>query len=194
MWLVAGLGNPGREYAQTRHNIGFLALDALYDRYKGSAWSKKFRGEWAELQAFAPERVLLLKPLTYMNRSGESVGEMARFYKIPPMRILVLHDELDLPCGKLRVKRGGGHGGHNGLKSIDAAIGADYGRIRIGIGRPPARMEVTPYVLGAFGTEEWAQQKRFLGLISECWPLILQGDEAGFMNKVALLAQAEKRP
>jgi PTH1 family peptidyl-tRNA hydrolase len=153
--LIVGLGNPGADYAATRHNIGFMALDRLAPT---ASWQKKYQGELqhAELHGVA---CLLLKPLTYMNLSGQSVGEALRFYKLAPSDTIVIHDDLDLQPGQIKVKQGGGHGGHNGLKSIDAAIGQDYWRIRLGIGHPGDRDAVTPYVLGAFAKadREWVE-------------------------------------
>jgi PTH1 family peptidyl-tRNA hydrolase len=135
MLLIAGLGNPGPQYAKNRHNVGFMAADAIARRHSFSGFSKKFRGEIAE-GTLAGEKVLIIKPMTFMNLSGDSVGEAMRFYKLSPSDIIVIHDELDLAPGKLKLKTGGGHGGHNGLKSIDAHCGKDYKRLRIGIGHP----------------------------------------------------------
>ncbi|MDQ3866657.1 MAG: aminoacyl-tRNA hydrolase, partial [Actinomycetota bacterium] len=132
--LVAGLGNPGREYASTRHNVGFMVCDELARRHGGS-FRSKFSGELAELRIDGA-RVALLKPLTFMNESGRAVGEAMRFYRLAPADVVVFHDELDLPPGKLRVKTGGGHAGHNGLRSITAHIGAEFRRVRLGIGHP----------------------------------------------------------
>lgn len=151
--LIVGLGNPGAEYAATRHNIGFMALDQIAP---SASWQKKFQGEIQHAELFT-SACLLLKPLTYMNLSGQSVGEALRFYKLTPADVIVIHDDLDLQPGQIKVKQGGGHGGHNGLKSIDAAIGQDYWRIRLGIGHPGNRDAVTPYVLGPFakGDQAW---------------------------------------
>lgn len=184
-FLVVGLGNPGSQYAGNRHNIGFMTVDALAHALGAGPWSRKFKGELAEARA-GEERIYFLKPLTYMNLSGESVQAAAQFYKIPPARIIVLYDELDLLPGKLRVKSGGGHGGHNGIKSIDAHLGKDYTRVRIGIGHPGEKHLVTNYVLGDFGKAEREEQERTICAIRDCFPLLLAGDEAGFMNKVAL--------
>lgn len=185
MFLVAGLGNPGAKYAHNRHNIGFLAADRLADTFRASPWSKKFQGEVCEAR-LRDERLLLLKPQTFMNLSGESVGTAARFYKIAPEDVVVFYDELDLPLGKLRVKRGGGHGGHNGIKSIDAHLGTQYWRVRIGIGRPEHKDAVTNYVLGDFTKAEWEIQTKMLDVIGRYLLMLLANDEAGFMNKVAL--------
>src|SRR5690606_38412019 len=142
-----GLGNPGSQHAANRHNVGFMAADAIARRHSFSPWSKKFRGLVAE-GTLGGEKVLLLKPQTFMNLSGQSVGEALRFYKLEPAALAVLYDELDLAPGKVRVKSGGGHGGHNGIKSIDQHVGRDYRRVRIGIGHPGAKELVQNYVLG----------------------------------------------
>lgn len=150
MFLVVGLGNPGAEYAETRHNIGFMAADEIHGRYNFSSFKSKFDGLIAEGK-IGDEKVYLLKPQTYMNLSGNSVVKAAMFYKILPQNIIVIHDDLDLKIGQLKAKCGGGAGGHNGLKSIDSHITPDYKRIRVGIGHPDkAKTEVADYVLGGF--------------------------------------------
>lgn len=184
MFLIAGLGNPGKQYENNRHNIGFLAIERLAEMRNASPWSKKFSGELCEARE-AP-RLYLLKPMTYMNLSGESVAAAARFYKLPPENLIVLYDDLDLPVGKMRARRGGGNGGHNGLKSIDAHLGKDYWRVRIGIGRPEHKDDVTHYVLGDFSKAEWEVQSKMLDAITQHFSLLQAGDDAGFMNKVAL--------
>lgn len=187
MFLIVGLGNPGAKYKHNRHNIGFLAVERLAEATGAGAWNKKFSGEICEQRtANNEQRFFFLKPQTYMNLSGESVAAAARFYKISPEKIIVLYDDLDLLPGKIRVKQGGGNGGHNGLKSIDAHMGADYWRVRIGIGRPEHKDDVTNYVLGDFGKAEWEVQDKMLDAIARHFGLLLAGDEAGFMNKVAL--------
>jgi PTH1 family peptidyl-tRNA hydrolase len=187
MWLVVGLGNPGTKYEHNRHNIGFLAVDRIAGKLNASVWSKKFQGEIAEGRgAKDGGRVYFLKPQTFMNLSGESVAAAARFYKIPAENIIVLHDELDLETGRLRVKQGGGSGGHNGIKSIDAHLGEQYWRVRIGIGHPGDRDMVSPYVLSDFSKAEWQEQEKMLDAIAAHFPLMLEGDAAGFMNRVAL--------
>ena len=134
MLVIAGLGNPGGKYAGNRHNIGFMAVDAIYRRHSFSPWSKKFKAEIAEGE-IAGEKVLLIKPQTYMNLSGEAVGEAMRFYNLTPDDVVVLHDEIDLPPAKVRVKTGGGSAGNNGIRSIDAHIGNGYHRVRLGVGK-----------------------------------------------------------
>ena len=155
MWLIVGLGNPGREYAAHRHNVGFMVVDALAERTGAESFRAKFSGEIARTE-LRGEDALLLKPMTYMNLSGDSVQPCAAFFKIPVDRVVVIHDELDLPFGELRLKKGGGHAGHNGLRSLIQRMGADFGRIRMGIGRPPPtfRGDVADFVLSGFSAEE----------------------------------------
>jgi PTH1 family peptidyl-tRNA hydrolase len=187
MFLIVGLGNPGTKYRHNRHNIGFRAAEKLAEVMGADAWNKKFSGEIYESRTTSHEpRLFILKPQTFMNLSGESVAAAARFYKIPQENIIVLYDDLDLLPGKLRVKQGGGNGGHNGLKSIDAHMGKDYWRVRIGIGRPEHKDDVTNYVLGDFGKAEWAVQEKMTDAIAHHFGILLAGDDAGFMNKVAL--------
>src|SRR6201998_1963062 len=153
MRLVVGLGNPGARYARNRHNVGFLALDAIARCHGWPGFRSRFKVELAE-GVIGGQRRLLLKPQTFMNASGESVSEAARFFKISPSEIVVIHDEIDLRPGKLRVKCGGGTAGHNGLRSIDALIGPDFWRMRIGVGHPGIKELVQPYVLQNFPSEE----------------------------------------
>ncbi|MCE2927750.1 MAG: aminoacyl-tRNA hydrolase [Rickettsiales bacterium] len=185
--LLVGLGNPGPEYAGNRHNIGFMAVDQIAGHYHFPAFKKKFSGLLAE-GAIGDTRVFLLKPLTYMNLSGEAVASAANFYKIPPEKIIVFHDELDLPLGKLRVKQGGGHGGHNGLKSIDAHIGKDYHRVRLGIAHPGDKNLVSDYVLSDFSKTERKIIDPMIAEISQHLPLLLAGDMATYMNRISIAA------
>src|SRR5256886_13275807 len=190
MRLIVGLGNPGARYARNRHNIGFMAADAIARRHGFSAFRDRFKGELAE-GTVAGERRLLLKPQTFMNLSGESVLAAMSFYKIAPGEIVVIHDELDLRPGKVRVKRGGGNAGHNGLRSIDAMIGADYWRIRTGIGHPGVRELVHPYVLQNFPADEarlWVAP--LTEAVAEALPLLLGGAPDAFMSEVARLCPA----
>jgi len=185
MRLIVGLGNPGARYARNRHNIGFVIADAVVRRYGFSAYRDRFKGEVAE-GTIAGERCLLLKPQTFMNDSGEAVLAAMSFYKIRPEDILVIHDELDLRPGKVRVKRGGGSAGHNGLRSIDALVGADYWRLRIGIGHPGVKELVHPYVLQNFPAEEvklWVEP--LVEAVAETIPLLVGGDPPAFMSEVA---------
>ncbi len=185
MKLFVGLGNPGAKYAQNRHNIGFMALDQLERDHGFSSWKAKFQAEISE-GVLGGEKVILLKPQTYMNKSGQSVGEAMRFYKLTPADVVVLHDELDLAPGKCRVKQGGGHAGHNGLRSIHAHIGADYMRVRLGIGHPGHKDAVAGYVLRDFpkADQEWLDD--VLRGISDGAPELAKGDGGKFMNAVAL--------
>ena len=185
MLVIAGLGNPGRQYAGNRHNIGFMAVDAIHRRHSFSPWSKKFKAEIAEGE-IAGEKVLLIKPQTYMNLSGEAVGEAMRFYKLGPENIIAIYDELDLAPGKARIKTAGGHGGHNGIKSIDAHIGKEYRRLRLGIGHPGHKDRVHGYVLGDFAKadQDWLQP--LLDAIADNAEMLARGEDSQFMNKLAL--------
>ena len=185
MRLVVGLGNPGARYARNRHNVGFMAADAIARRYGFGAWRGRFKGELAE-GAIGGERRLLLKPQTFMNDSGEAVLAAMSFYKIRPADIVVIHDEIDLRPGKLRVKRGGGAAGHNGLRSIDALIGPDFWRVRIGVGHPGVKELVQPYVLQNFPAEEiseWVEP--LIAAVAETMPLLLAGTPDAFMSEIA---------
>ena len=185
MRLIVGLGNPGARYARNRHNIGYMAVDAIARRYGVPAFRSRFKGELAE-GVIAGARRLLLRPETFMNASGESVLAAMSFYKIPPGEIVVIHDELDLRPGKVRVKRGGGSAGHNGLRSIDAMIGADYWRVRLGIGHPGIKELVHPYVLQNFTAEEEKLiVAPLLDAVAETVPLLLEGAPDAFMSEVA---------
>lgn len=190
MRVIAGLGNPGKSYAGHRHNIGFMAVDAIAEAYRFSPFTPRFGGQIADGE-IAGQRALLFKPQSFMNDSGQPVGELMRFYKLAPEALIVFHDELDLPLGKLRVKRAGGNGGHNGLKSIDAHLGQDYWRVRLGIGHPGDKDMVSDYVLSNFGKDEKKQVSEWLQ--AACGPieLLLSGDEAGYMNRVTLAAHKE---
>jgi len=186
MRLLVGLGNPEPRHAKNRHNIGFMAVDGLVRRHEFAPFRAKFSGAYAE-GTVAGERVIALKPMTFMNLSGESVGACARFFKIQPEEIAVIHDELDLAPGKLRVKRGGGTAGHNGLRSIDEAIGPDFWRVRIGIGHPGVKELVLPYVLQNFDAEEMAWVTPLVDAVADALPLLIRDDVPGFMSKVALI-------
>jgi peptidyl-tRNA hydrolase, PTH1 family len=185
MLVIAGLGNPGPRYAGNRHNIGFMAADEIARANGFSGWSKKFKGEIAEGE-IGGERVLIIKPQTFMNLSGEAVGEALRFYKLSPADLTVIYDELDLAPAKARIKTGGGHGGHNGIKSIDAHVGKEYRRVRLGIGHPGAKELVHNHVLGDFAKADRDWLEPFLAAIGDNADLLVKGDDAGFMNKLAL--------
>ncbi|MFA5898572.1 MAG: aminoacyl-tRNA hydrolase [Hyphomicrobium sp.] len=190
MKLFVGLGNPGGEYARHRHNVGFMALDRIAEAHGLGPWRKRFQGETAEGN-IGGERVVLLKPMTYMNESGRSVGEAARFLKIPVEDIFVFHDEIDLAPSKLKVKAGGGNAGHNGLRSISAHMGNDYGRVRIGVGHPGSKDAVAYYVLRDFGKAEYAWLDPLLDAIADAAPYLAKGDGARFLSQVALKTRDE---
>lgn len=193
MLLIAGLGNPGSQYASNRHNIGFMAADEIHRRHNFSPWTKKFQALIAD-GMIDGEKVILIKPQTFMNLSGQSVGEAMRFYKLELSDIAVIYDELDLASGKVRVKTGGSSGGHNGIKSIDAHIGKDYRRIRIGIDHPGVKELVTHHVLGNFAKSDSEWLEPLLDAIAVNAGFIVKKDDAGFMNRVALAngGKAEK--
>ncbi|USI72262.1 aminoacyl-tRNA hydrolase [Sphingomonas morindae] len=188
MQLWVGLGNPGGDYALHRHNVGFMAVDAIAESWRFDPWKKQFRG-WAALGRIGLERVLLLKPATFMNESGLAVGEAARFYKLDPGALTVFHDELDLPAFKVKVKIGGGAAGHNGLRSIDRHCGQDYRRVRLGIGHPGHKDRVTGHVLGNYAKAEMDPLADMLGAVAAEAPRLAAGEDARFMNEVALRLQ-----
>lgn len=183
MLLFVGLGNPGPEYALNRHNIGFMAVDAIVRRHSFSPWRSKFHGEVSE-GTIGAEKVVALKPMTYMNDSGRSVAACASFYKIEPKDFVVFHDELDLDPGRLKVKIGGGHAGHNGLRSIQAHLGPDFRRIRMGIGHPGAKERVTGWVLGNFAKVDRDWLEPLLGDVADAAGKLVERDDVGFMNLV----------
>ena len=193
MHLIVGLGNPGAEYAHNRHNIGFMAVDAIARAHHFPPFRAKFNGLVSD-GTIDGERVLLLKPSTYMNRSGDSVGQALKFYKLAPEDVTVIYDELDLAPGKLRVKRGGGNGGHNGLRSIDPVIGTNYQRVRVGIGHPGHKELVTRHVLGDFAKADGDWLFDLLDAIADNAALLAKGDGANFMNRVALATNAAPEP
>lgn len=184
MFLVVGLGNPGPAYVGNRHNIGFMAVDEIVRRHGFSPWRTKFQGEIAD-GVVDGKKALVLKPMTYMNDSGRSVLAAATFYKISSEDIIVFHDEIDLAPGKLRVKRGGGHAGHNGLRSIHAGLGADYARVRMGVGHPGDKGEVKNYVLKDFSKADQEWLDPMLDGCAEFLGDVLDGDDPSFMSKVA---------
>ena len=189
--LVVGLGNPGPAYAGNRHNIGFMAAEAIARRHGFGPFRARFQGEITE-GTVAGRPILVLKPMTYMNESGRSVGAAARFYKIPTEDILVFHDELDLAAGKLRVKDGGGHAGHNGLRSLHGHVGPGFRRVRLGIGRPGDNERVVGHVLKDFAKADAAWLDPLLGAVAEQFPLLVRGDAGAFMSKVALAVNPPK--
>ncbi len=192
MKIRAGLGNPGAKYAANRHNIGFMALERIAAEHGFSGWKRGFQGRVAEGR-FGSERVLLLCPETFMNLSGQSVGEALRFHKLGPGDLTVFHDELDLAPGKIRLKQGGGHAGHNGLRSIHGHIGADYARVRLGIGHPGHKDAVANYVLHDFAKADQDWLEDLLRGIADGAPELAAGDGTRFLNAVNLRLQPPPR-
>lgn len=185
MQIFVGLGNPGAKYAQNRHNIGFMALDQIAADHGFGPWKAKFQALISE-GMLGREKTVLVKPQTFMNLSGQSVGEAMRFFKLTPNDVVVFHDELDLVPGKCRVKSGGGHAGHNGLRSIHQHIGEHYDRVRLGIGHPGHKDKVASYVLNDFAKSEQVWLDNLIRGIGDGAEKLAQGDSAGFMNAVAL--------
>lgn len=190
MLLFVGLGNPGPKHAGNRHNIGFMAVQAIARRHELSPWRRRFQGVAVEGN-IAKERILLLLPGTYMNESGRAVGEAANFYKLDAGSIVVFHDEVDLSPAKVRVKVGGGVAGHNGLRSITAHIGNEYKRVRIGIGKPDIKELVPMHVLGDFAKSEWAWVEALCDVVADNTPLLVEGRDSSFQNKVHLAMEAK---
>jgi peptidyl-tRNA hydrolase, PTH1 family len=190
MLLFVGLGNPGPKHAGNRHNIGFMAVQAIARRHELSPWRRRFQGVAVEGN-IVKERILLLLPGTYMNESGRAVGEAANFYKLDVGSIVVFHDEVDLSPAKVRVKLGGGVAGHNGLRSITAHIGNEYKRVRIGIGKPDIKELVPMHVLGDFAKSEWAWVEALCDVVADNAPLLVEGRDSSFQNKVHLAMEAK---
>ncbi|CAN5351319.1 aminoacyl-tRNA hydrolase [soil metagenome] len=188
MQIWVGLGNPGPQYAMQRHNVGFMALDTIADVHSFGPVKKAFQG-WTQEGRMGSDKIVLLKPATFMNESGRSVGEAMRFYKLTPDDVTIFHDELDLAPFKVKVKTGGGTAGHNGLRSTDAHIGPDFRRVRIGIGHPGHKDRVTGYVLGNYAKAEIDPLSDMLGAIAAEAPWLAAGDDVRFMNDVALRLQ-----
>ncbi|MGX9576607.1 aminoacyl-tRNA hydrolase [Mesorhizobium sp. f-mel] len=193
MLLFAGLGNPGAKYANNRHNIGFMAADAIARRHSFSPWSKKFQGLIAE-GTLAGEKIILIKPQTFMNLSGQSVGEALRFYKLDVSALTVFYDEIDLAAGKVRVKVGGGSGGHNGIRSLDQHVGKDFRRVRIGVGHPGVKEMVHGHVLGDFAKSDREWLDVLLDTIADAAGLLAKGDDNSFMNRVTLALRDKLMP
>lgn len=185
MYLFVGLGNPGPQYAKNRHNVGFLCIDEIRSSFGFGPEKNKHRGLVSE-GVIEGHKVLTLKPLTYMNRSGGSVAEVVQFYKIPLDHIFVFHDDLDLLPGKIRVKRGGGHGGHNGLRDMDAHVGQDYWRVRIGIGHPGDKNQVSSYVLHDFAKSDQSWLSPLLEAVADEAHLLLGSDPQKYAAKLMM--------
>ena len=184
MQIFVGLGNPGGKYAQTRHNIGFMAVDRIAEENGFGPWKAKFQGQVTEGR-LGGDKVLLLKPETFMNLSGQSVGEAMRFYKLTPEDVTVFHDELDLAPGKVKLKTGGGHAGHNGLRSIHAHIGEAYHRVRLGIGHPGRKELVSGYVLHDFARADAEWLDDLMRGLADGAPYLADGDRSRFQNAIA---------
>jgi PTH1 family peptidyl-tRNA hydrolase len=190
MLLFVGLGNPGPQYAGNRHNVGFMIAQAIVRRHNIGPWRRRFQGVTAE-GPIGTERVLLLLPGTFMNESGRAVAEAANFYKLGLSDIIVIHDEIELPPGKVRVKTGGGNAGHNGLRSISALVGNDYRRVRVGVGHPGDKKLVHAYVLSDFAKDERPWVDALCDIIADSAELLVKGEDARFQNKVHLALQAK---
>jgi PTH1 family peptidyl-tRNA hydrolase len=193
MLVFAGLGNPVAKYANNRHNVGFMAADEIHRRHDFSAWSKKFQALVAE-GTIGGEKVLLIKPQTFMNLSGQAIGEALRFYKLTPSALTVFYDELDLLAGKVRVKTGGGSGGHNGIKSIDSHVGKNYRRVRIGIGHPGVKELVHGHVLGDFAKADQQWLEPLLQTISDNADHLVKDEDDKFMNRVSVALSGPAEP
>lgn len=191
--MIAGLGNPGSSHAGQRHNIGFMAADAIHRVHGFGPWRSKFRSQASE-GVLGGCKVLLLKPQTYMNLSGEAVGEALRFYKLTADDLVVLYDELDLAPGKVRVKKGGGAGGHNGIRSIDSHCGNGFRRVRLGIGHPGDKALVQRHVLGDFAAADRDWLEPFLDAVADAAPLLATGDDSTFMNRISLAMKENAKP
>jgi peptidyl-tRNA hydrolase, PTH1 family len=186
MLLFVGLGNPGAKYAGNRHNIGFMAVDEIVRRHNFSSWRKKFQSDMSD-GVLGGEKVLVLKPQTYMNESGRAVGDAVRFHNIPLENVYVFYDELDLEPGKVRVKMGGGAAGHNGIRSIAAHITPEFKRVRLGIGHPGDKDMVMPHVLGDFAKSDREWLAKLLEGVADEIPLLAEGKDEKFQSKVALV-------
>ena len=190
MLLIVGLGNPGPKYERNRHNVGFMAVDEIVRRHSFGPWRARFQGQVSEGQ-IGGRKVMVLKPMTFMNESGRAVSEAARFFKLNAEDIWVFYDELDLAAAKLKVKQGGGHAGHNGLRSIDAHLakdlGKDYWRVRIGIGHPGDKAKVHGHVLGDFSKAEWPATEKLIDAMADAFPTLVERGYSDFMSKVSMI-------
>ncbi|MEO0981611.1 MAG: aminoacyl-tRNA hydrolase [Pseudomonadota bacterium] len=195
MLLIAGQGNPGPKYAGNRHNLGFMALDRIAAAHGFGPWRSKFGGEVSEGWVEAADgrfKTLLIKPQTFYNETGQSVGAAVRFHKLAPADVIVFHDEIDLAPGRVRVKQGGGHSGNNGMRSIIAHVGADVRRVRMGVGHPGDKSQVMPYVLSNFPKSEEAWRDALLDAIPRAIGFLAAGDDERFQSEVMRLAPAPK--
>ncbi|MBV6631830.1 MAG: aminoacyl-tRNA hydrolase [Alphaproteobacteria bacterium] len=193
MLIFAGLGNPGPKHAKQRHNIGFMAADAIASLHGFDAWRSQFRALTAQGR-IGGKKVLLVKPQTFMNDSGAAIAGAMRFYKVDTDNLITCHDELDLAAGKLRMKRGGGHAGHNGLRSIDSHLGPHYYRLRLGIGHPGEKSRVLGHVLGDFAKSDQPWLVAMIGGIAQEFPRLVEGDHNGFTSRVAMIIHDATKP
>lgn len=193
MRILVGLGNPGPKHAENRHNIGYMAADEIVRRYDFIPTRARFNSYVFEGR-IAGEKIVLLKPKTFMNESGRAVWSALQLYKLKARDVIVFYDELDLVAGKVRVKKGGGTAGHNGLRSIESKIGKDFWRVRLGIGHPGKKSLVQRHVLGDFTKDDHEWVEKVLDAVAQAVPLMVEGDDAGFMNQVALLNPPPKKP
>jgi len=191
MLIIAGLGNPGSKHASNRHNIGFMAADQIVRHHSFSPWKNKFNAQISE-GTVEGEKVLVVKPQTFVNLSGEAIGKAMRFYKLDPSDVVVIYDELDLPAGKTRMKTGGGSGGHNGIRSIEAHCGKEFRRMRLGIGHPGDKAKVHGHVLGDFAKSDQDWVNTLLSAIADNLHYLVAKDEAGLMNKISLATSGDK--
>src|SRR6185312_3905371 len=189
--LLVGLGNPGPQYSKNRHNAGFIVVDEIHASHGFGPWKTRFDGLISEGR-MAGRKTYLLKPQTFMNLSGDCVGQALRFFKLPLSALVVIHDEIDLAAGKAKVKTGGGDAGQNGLKSITAAVGPDYRRVRVGVGHPGEKSLVAAHVLQNFSKDDIDWLKPLVMAMVEAAPLLAEDDDSGFMSKVALLLKPAK--
>ena len=185
MRLFVGLGNPGSDYTKNRHNIGFMAVDEIVHRHSFAPFRSKFQGQICE-GTIAEQKVLVLKPTTYMNESGKAIQAAMAFYKLPIDDIIIFHDEMDLAAGKVRMKTGGGHAGHNGIRSIQSHIGAGFQRVRLGVGHPGDQEKVINHVLKDFSKADQQWLDKMIGAIGVNVGLLIKGEESSFMSKVSL--------
>ena len=185
MRLFVGLGNPGSDYAKNRHNIGFMAVDEIVHRHSFAPFRSKFQGQLCEGK-IAGQKILILKPTTYMNESGKAVQAVMAFYKLRIQDIIVFHDEMDLVAGKIRMKTGGGHAGHNGVRSIQSHIGSGFQRVRLGVGHPGDKEKVVGHVLKDFSKADQQWLDKMIEAIGENADLLIKGEDSGFMSKVSL--------
>ena len=192
MKLYVGLGNPGENHSKNRHNIGFMVVDAIVNRYSGTPWKKKFQGLVSEV-TLNREKLIFLKPSTFMNLSGQSVSDASRFFKLPSTEICVFHDELDLPFLKIKTKIGGGHAGHNGLRSVQQHLGPDYFRVRLGIGHPGDKAKVASYVLSNFSKNNEADLNFLFEAVAEGFPQLHEGNQEKFLNIVSRQSNTAKK-